>query len=63
MDEDEKINTALLILDDMIEGCRNVKGDARLHENAKALASMVIRDCNRARFALMGEVMPGDDTR
>jgi hypothetical protein len=33
-------------LEKMIEGCRNVKEDNRLHKDAKDLATFVIKDCN-----------------
>jgi hypothetical protein len=36
------------VLEKIIEGCRNVKEDANLHQHAKELATLVIRDCNLA---------------
>ena len=33
-------------IENMIEGCRNVKEDKELHKDAKNLARLVIKDCN-----------------
>jgi hypothetical protein len=33
-------------LDQIIQSCRDVKADDKVHEDAKSLASLVIRDCN-----------------
>jgi hypothetical protein len=38
----------IAIFEKIIEGCRNVKEDAELHQHAKDLATLVIRDCNLA---------------
>ena len=35
-------------IDKIIEGCRNVKEDSSCHDDAKKLASMIIKDCNIA---------------
>ena len=33
----------------MIQSCRDVKEDDKVHKDAKSLASLVIRDCNLLR--------------
>jgi hypothetical protein len=33
-------------MEKMIEGCRNVKQKRGVHDDAKSLATQVIRDCN-----------------
>ena len=33
-------------MEKMIDGCRNVKEDRRIHNDAKLLATEIIRDCN-----------------
>ena len=33
-------------MEKMIEGCRNVKQERGIHDDAKSLATEIIRDCN-----------------
>jgi len=42
-------------LNKMIEGCRNVKSDSDIHEDAKSLATAVIRDCYAILRTIDGE--------
>lgn len=60
----KKINEAEIIerLEQIIEGCRRVKEDYEIHEDAVELARMVIRDCNKTIANIKGERFPGDDT-
>ena len=41
---DKQIETAIRKI---IEGCRWVKDDPTIHEDAKKLANLVINDCNK----------------
>jgi hypothetical protein len=36
------------IIEKIIDGCREVKKDSGIHEDAKKLATLVIKDCNDA---------------
>ena len=36
-------------LDQMIESCRDVKAEGKIHDDAKSLASLIIGDCNRLK--------------
>jgi len=51
-DIEEKIKFKL---NKMIEGCRNVKGEKGIHEDAKNLATAVIRDCYAMLRTINGE--------
>jgi hypothetical protein len=60
MDQATRIERVTRVLDEIIGGCRDVKSNVDLHEHAKSLAALVIRDCNRAKSALEGKEFPGD---
>jgi len=36
-------------LQQIVQSCRDVREDNKIHEDAKSLASLVIRDCNLLR--------------
>lgn len=36
------------VIEKIIDGCREVKKDSGIHEDAKKLATLVIKDCNDA---------------
>jgi len=42
----DKIVLTIQTVEKIIEGCRNVKEDNKIHRDAKELATMIIRDCN-----------------
>lgn len=48
-------------LKEIIGGCRSVKEDRSVHQDAKDLATAVIRDCNKTIANIRGERLPGDD--
>ena len=52
---------AIEVLEKIIEGCREVRGEDGAHEDAKSIASLVIRACNKAIHILLGRRFPGDD--
>lgn len=60
---EEHIKYAQKILDEMIEGCENIKKDFGRASDSGRFASLVIHDCNKVKLALKGERMPGDDSR
>lgn len=57
MSTEQRIEAAKKILESMIEGCRDVKGESGIHEDAKNLAGLIIRDCNKTLAALDGKEM------
>jgi hypothetical protein len=53
MTEDRQLNLlkdmrvlTVQTVEQMIEGCRNIKEDKTIHKDAKDLATLVIKDCN-----------------
>lgn len=58
MTQEQQIDEAKKILRYMIEGCRHVKGESDIHEDAKNLASLMIWDCNKTLAALDGKKLP-----
>ena len=40
----------------IIEGCANVKGEKDIHQDAKSLATEVMKDCRNVRLFLEGEM-------
>ena len=48
-DKEMLYHTRVLVeqtMEKMIEGCRNVKQERGIHDDAKSLATQVIKDCN-----------------
>jgi hypothetical protein len=42
-------------LEEIVEGCRSVKEDSKVHKDAKDLATLVINDCNNLLRFIKGE--------
>lgn len=59
MNADQNIENAKNILLSIIAGCQEVKVDTDVHKDAKSLASLIIRDCNKTLAALDGKRLPG----
>lgn len=51
---------AIEMLEKIIEGCRSVRDQDGIHEDAKSIATLVIRDCNKTIHILLGKEFPGD---
>jgi uncharacterized protein with PhoU and TrkA domain len=61
VDINPKVAQALSRLDEIIDGCKAVRELEESSKDAKQLATLVIRDCNRVIAILRGERFPGDD--
>ena len=61
MSKEEHMNNDLQVLvkqtmEKMIEGCRNVKEDKNMHDDAKQLAILIIHECHTLlRFTIFEE--------
>ena len=43
---------AIQIIENIIEGCQEVKAEEEIHKDAKDLAKLVIKDCRKALIEL-----------
>lgn len=57
-DDDFKV-LVHLAMERMIDGCQNVKNEKDIHQDAKDLATHILRDCNNI-LSLMEHLVQGE---